>query len=82
MTAFPDVPHMEFESVLGTSRHSDLLLYRAVRDYRSVEAGRTYVARVWDRKGLADVERDRLVEVLGAMAAHPRSPVRVQRPWP
>lgn len=75
MSAPPYVPHMEFESALRSSAHSDLLLYRAVRNYRSVEAGRPYVARVWNRDGLADVERDRLVELLGAMATHHWSPL-------
>lgn len=78
VNAYPDVPHMEFESVLRSSRHSELLLYRAVRNYRSIEQGRTYVARVWDRKGLADVERDRLVELLGTMVEHQRSMLVVQ----
>lgn len=78
MSAHPDVPHMEFESVLRTSWHSELLVYRGLRNYRSVQKGHTYVARVWDRKGLADVERDRIVELLGEMAAHQRSSLLVQ----
>jgi len=74
----PDIPHLEVDSVLRRSQHSDLLLYRGLRNYRSIEVGRTYVVRVWDRTGLVDVERDRLVELLGGMVDHQRSPLLVR----